>query len=131
VLVPATLIAGKYSGGTPIGAAIRDAAHYLDNNAREDTRKVMIVMSDGDATHPVGNTSGYALSMTDYAVGLGITVHAVSLGNSANTSLMMAIADAGRGTHFAASGTGSQLAISLNTTFRSLAYDIKRTTVVE
>ena len=131
VLNPGTLLAGKYSGGTPTGAAIRDAAHYLDNNAREKSKKIMVVMSDGMATHPSGNATGYALDMASHAASLNVKIYTVSLGDDADTGLMESIANIGGGTHFAAVGADAGLATSLDEVFRNMAFEIRRTSLVQ
>ena len=65
VLSASNLEAGKYTNYTGTGAAIGDAAHYLENGAeaREDARKVIVLMSDGAANRPTGNGPGYARTM--------------------------------------------------------------------
>ena len=52
VLTPTTLIADKYNGWTPTGAALRDSAHYLNSVARDDVDRVIVLMSDGLANRP-------------------------------------------------------------------------------
>ncbi len=80
------LIAGKYSGGTGIGAAIGDATHYLTYGpeARSDARKVIVLMTDGEATRPSSDPAGYARTMASYAASHGVTIFTISLGDSAN-----------------------------------------------
>lgn len=126
------LLAGKYGGGTPIGAALRDSAHYLSNVAREDTSAVMILMSDGEANMPESNSAGYALQMADYAKTCGIAVFTISLGDSADTQLMAAIAAATGAKHFDATGTnGGDLTTLLTQAFCNIASEISRTTMVQ
>ena len=131
ILIPDTLIAGKFMGGTPIGAALRDSAHYLDSNVREDVEKVIVLMSDGHANQPSNNASGFALEMADYAASMDIVIYTISLGNSADEGLMQEIADRTGGQHFIAKGTGSELATKLESTFRHVANSIKRTQLVQ
>lgn len=126
------LVAGKYGGGTPIGAALRDGAHYLSNVAREHTSMVMILMSDGVANMPESNSAGYAIQMAEYARACGITVFTISLGDEADTQLMAAIADTTAGKHFDASGTdGGDLTSLLTQAFCNVASEISRTTMVQ
>ncbi len=132
VLTPAQLLAGKYGGGTPTGAAIRDGVHYLNSNAREGTNKLMVLMSDGYANKPSSNGAGYALQMADYARATNVRIYTISLGNSADTNLMAAIAAATSGKHFDATGNGGgDLTTLLTNAFRNVALEISRTTMVQ
>ncbi len=126
-----SLLDRKYGGGTPIGAALRDGAHYLDANARDDTAKFVVLMSDGQANEPSSGASQYAIDMATYASGLNIRVHTISLGNSADVGLMNSIAAATGGKHFSASGSGSTLTDNLTNAFRSVASEISKTTIVQ
>lgn len=126
-----TLIAGRYNNYTPTGAAIRDSAHYLDSNARDDVEKIIVLMSDGLANRPVGNGSGYAGAMANYAAGLEIKIYTISCGNDADLKLMGDIAALTGGTHFVASGSGSALTEELKEAFRHIASAIKRTQLVK
>jgi len=133
-LTSSTLTANKYGGGTPIGAAIRDAAHYLENSAfaRDDVRKIMILMSDGRANRPSSNGESYAYEMADYAAGLGVKVYTISLGSSADTDLMEEIAARTGATHFDATGAGeSELTEVLTGAFQRAAAALKRPQLVQ
>ena len=107
VLDSKTLIANKYNGWTPVGAVLRDSAHYLSLNARGGVEKLIVLMSDGHANKPTGNGPGYALDMAAYAAGQDIKVYTISLGDGADEDLMQQIADATGGEHFIAKGTAS------------------------
>ena len=142
VLTPTQLLAGKYGGGTPTGAAIRDGVHYLNANARAGTNKLIVLMSDGYANKPSSNGSGYALQMADYAKNTNVRIYTISLGNSADTDLMSAIAAATGGKHYDATGNSyndddddnygsSDLATLLADAFRNVASEISRTTMVQ
>lgn len=131
VLNASSLVDGKYGGGTPIGASLRDGAHYLDNNSRDGTAKFVVLMSDGEANKPSSYPSQYALQMGSYASGMGIRVYTISLGNSADVGLMNDIANASGGKHFEAAGSGSTLTENLENAFRSVAGDISKTTIVQ
>ncbi len=131
-LSPAQLLAGKYNGGTPIGAALRDGAHYLNSIAREETGTVLILMSDGEANIPESNPAGYALQMADYAKSCSVRVFTISLGDSADTELMGAIAAATGAKHFDATGIdGGDLTFLLTQAFCNIANEISRTTMVQ
>ncbi|MEQ8790300.1 MAG: VWA domain-containing protein [Pirellulaceae bacterium] len=131
VLNRETLEADKYNGWTPIGAALRDSAHYLNANAREDVDKVIVLMSDGHANKPDGNGPGYALDMARYAAGLDIKVYTISLGNAADDDLMEQIANITGAEFFKAGGSSSSLSEELADAFRGIASDIKRTQLVK
>lgn len=130
-LSTASLQSGKYGGGTPIGAAIRDGAHYVNANNRDDIDKLMVLMSDGHANKPSDDGAGYALEMAAYAASLGVKIHTISLGDSADVWLMTEIASTTGGRHFDASGSGSVLTDRLKRAYRGIANDINRTTMVQ
>jgi len=131
VLTSDVLEADKYNGWTPIGAALRDSAHYLNANAREDVDKVIVLMSDGHANKPDGNGPGYALDMAAYAASLDIKVYTISLGAAADDDLMQEIADVTGAKFFKASGSSGSLSEDLADAFRGIASDIKRTQLVK
>lgn len=126
-----SLQSNKYGGGTPIGAAIRDGAHYVNANNREDIDKLLVLMSDGHANKPSDDGAGYALEMAAYAASLGVKIHTISLGDSADVWLMTEIATTTGGRHFDASGSGSVLTTRLKSAYRGIANDINRTTMVQ
>lgn len=131
ILNSGTLLANKYNGWTPIGAALRDSAHYLNANARPSVERVIVLMSDGQANKPNGNGPGYALDMAAYASGLDIKVYTISLGKGADEDLMQQIADATGGEHFIASGSSGSLSADLSRAFERIANAIKQTQLVQ
>ncbi len=132
VLNSTTLIANKYNGWTPIGAALRDSAHYLNANARRKIDKVIVLMSDGHANKPYTDPAGYALLMASYAASLDIKVYTISLGSAADEDLMQQIADQAGGKHFKASGTSSaELTTALTNAFKKIAGAIKQAQLVQ
>lgn len=138
-LSSSNLTAQKYGGGTPIGAGIRDASHYLENSvyARETVneipvQKVIVLMSDGEANKPSGDGEGYSLDMADYAATLDIKVYTISLGDSADVDLMEEIAERTGGLHFDATGSGEEeLTEALTNAFRNIGMALKRPQLVE
>ena len=131
VLTASTLTDNKYNGWTPLGAAIRDSAHYLATHARPDTTKFMVLMSDGHANKPSGNGPGYALEMANYANSHGIMIFTISLGNAADEQLMEDIAALTGGKHFLARGDGGgNLSAELTEAFRKVANAIKGSQLV-
>jgi Flp pilus assembly protein TadG len=124
VLTSSNLTAGKYGGGTGIGATIRDATYYLMNEpqARSTAQKVIVLMSDGQATRPSSGASSYALSQANVAKSQKVIVHTISLGNEADVDLMVQIASITGGTHFNATGAGfPSLTDSLTAAFEAAA----------
>jgi Flp pilus assembly protein TadG len=132
VLDSGTLIANKYNGWTPIGAAIRDSSHYLNLNARADAKKALVLMSDGHANKPSGNGPGYARTMAGYANSLDIKIYTISLGNGADEQLMEDIAGITGAEHFDATGSGQiSLTDKLKAAFRNAAGAMKGTQLVQ
>ena len=125
---------GKYTGWTGTGAALGDAAHYLENSteARDEAKKIIVLMSDGHANRPTGNGSGYATSYATYAASLDIKVYTISLGDDADLTMMQSIADSTGGKHFESPGSSEAvLAPLLANAFKNVAEDIKRTQLVQ
>lgn len=131
VLDSVTLSANKYNGWTPIGAALRDAAHCLNANARPDIPKVVVLMSDGHANRPHGNGPGYAIDMANYALANEIRVYTISLGNGADEDLMQQIADMTGGEHFIAGGSALELSAALTDAFLRVIDALKQTQLVQ
>lgn len=128
------LEAGKYTNYTGTGASIGDAVHYLMNtpDARSQSIKAIVLMSDGMANRPSGNGPGYAREMARYAAENEVKIYAISLGNEADLGLMQDIADITDGTHFDATGAGEALLTErLTEAFRQAAAAIKRATIVK
>lgn len=134
ILTTSNLEAQKYGGGTPIGASVRDGAHYLAFSpyGRDEARRVMVLMSDGHSNKPSSNADSYALLMAQYAADEDVTIYTVSLGNSADLDLMEAIAEATGGKHFDATGSGEEeLTEALSNAFRQIATGLKRPQLVD
>jgi len=128
------LEAGKYTNYTGTGAAIGDAVHYLLNGseARDNSVRALVLMSDGAANRPSGNGPGYAREMAQYAAANDVKIYTISLGNDADLDLMQDIADITDGTHFDATGSGeAALTERLTEAFRQAAAAIKRATIVK
>lgn len=142
VLGPANLPAEKYGyapyivGYTGTGAAIGDAAHYLNQQPEIrnelEVEKVIVLMSDGYANRPTHNAAGYALAMAEYAADRDISIYTISLGNEADLNLMNQIATTTGGEHFDATGSGEgELTEKLTDAFRQAASAIKNVQLVK
>lgn len=134
VLNANNLEADKYTNYTGTGAAIGDAVHYLVNSsdARGNSVRAIVLMSDGAANRPSGNGPGYARQMAQYAADNDVKIYAISLGNDADLGLMQAIADISGGQHFDATGSGAAaLTERLTEAFRQAAAAIKRASLVK
>ncbi len=92
--------AGHYDRYTNIGAGIHDAWVELDAHARTGSKKMIVLMTDGQANRPSGNGDGYAIEQAEIAASKHYPIVTISLGNAADTSLMQQIADISDGVHF-------------------------------
>jgi len=134
VLTEDVLEAGKYTRYTGTGAAIGDAAHYLTygSEARDDTQKVIVLMSDGRANKPNNRGPKYAKTMAEYAADKKVSIYTISLGDDADLDLMQDIADMAHGEHFDATGTGEEeLTERLEKAFQDALAAIKRVQIVQ
>ena len=121
--------AGHYNSMTNIGAGICVAREQLNENARPGAFKMIVLMTDGQAN----TSSDYTLSGRDYALSEarkaaadGYPIVTISLGNSADKTLMQQIADMTEGVHFNIPGLGSGVTDykeGLMQTFRNIADD--------
>lgn len=100
--------AGHYSRQTNIGDGIKQAvAELTGTNARPEARKVLVLMTDGEANKPSGNETSdknYALQQAKRAADKDITIYTVSVGALADRDLMDKVAQIGHGTHYRIEG---------------------------
>jgi len=95
--------AGGYGRYTNIYAGIEEAIDELTSSyARSTAKKVIFILTDGNANRPGGTTTGqqYALNAADHAASLNIQIYTITLGSQANQSLMAQIATIGEGIHY-------------------------------
>lgn len=133
-LSDANLVAGKYSGWTGTGASLGDTVHYLinGNESRSNADNIIVLMSDGYANRPTNGGPDYLRTMANYAKANNVVVYTISLGNSADISLMSEVASITGGKHFDATGSGeTALTTALTKAFQDVAADIKRTQLVK
>lgn len=119
--------AAHYDSWTNMGGGIaRGIEELTSSRARPNSKKVMILLTDGKANvSPSGSFSvsagrSYAQSEASRAAGLGIMIHAVSVGADSDTPLMDAIAQTGGGVHFHAEGSIEQYSQQLEDIFTKL-----------
>lgn len=92
-------------GGTNIGAGIRSGTQAL-SGARDDAEKMMVVLTDGVATH-----GGSPVSAAREAASEGIVLHAVTFSRGANQNAMRSVAKAGGGQHYHATDLAALIKI--------------------
>lgn len=120
--------AGHYVGGTNISAGMTKGRVDLQNNARVGAKKMMILMTDGEANMPTGNsTTDKALCITEanLAKAAGIPIITITVGADADTSLMQQIADVTGGVYFQIPGGQSAASVKtqLEAVFAQVAAD--------
>lgn len=121
---------GHYDRSTNIGGGLATAiAHLRSPAARENAKKVIVLMSDGVANidengNSVGDGSeaarSYALAMAEQAAEYGYTIYTVSVGYSVDRELMQEIAALGKGQEFYAVGNPEEYTEQLQDIFRRL-----------
>ncbi len=99
--------AAHYDNYTNIGAGIHEAWIELDCRARTGSKKMIVLMTDGQANRPSGWSDAYALQEAQIAADKQYPIVTISLGNNADTSLMQQIADMTEGVHFNVPGNQS------------------------
>lgn len=122
--------AGHYDQTTNIGGGLQQAiAELKSGRARENARKIIILLSDGvpnidQAGVYVGDGASSAMEycrvMAQQAADEGFTVHTVSVGSYADRGIMQEIAQIGGGLEFYAAGNPDEYKDELENIFRSL-----------
>jgi len=106
-----------YDNSTNIGAGLQMGIDELTGpRAREDAKKIIVLMSDGAST--IGPDPE---SVAQDAADLGITVYAISVGYIADRDTMIAIAEITGGEEFYAVGTPEEYTAELQVIFRTIA----------
>jgi len=117
--------AGHYDRYTNIGAGLQKGWQELDARGRPNTKKVIVLMTDGWANRPTDNPREFALEQARIAASKGYQVLTVSFGVEADTQLMEEIAQITGGRHFRVPGGTSveQYRQELISVFRQIADD--------
>jgi len=120
--------AGHYTGGTNISAGMNRGRLELQNNARVGAKKMMILMTDGEATLPSGNTNSdkaAVITEANAAAAAKIPIITITVGADADTALMQQVASITGGVYFQVPG-GQQVAAvqaQLEAVFAQVAAD--------
>lgn len=120
--------AGHYVGGTNISAGMTKGRTELINNARTGAKKMMILMTDGEANMPTGNSTtdkNKCITEANAAAAAKIPIVTITVGADADTGLMQQIADITGGAYFQIQGGQSVAAIKsqLEAVFGQVAAD--------
>lgn len=120
--------AGHYVGGTNISAGMTKGRLELQNNARVGVSKLLILMTDGEANLPTGNTTTDKQKVLDEAAlcaAAKIPVVTITVGAGADTALMQSVADITGGAAFVVPGGQSidNVQAQLEAVFAQVAAD--------
>jgi Flp pilus assembly protein TadG len=120
--------AGHYDTWTNMGGGIQRGIEELSSSrARPNSRKVMIVLTDGRANVTADGTTGdytngaiYARERSEAAAAMGIKIYSVSVGSNSDIDLMDYLAVTGGGMHFHAEGSIDNYSAQLAEVFQQL-----------
>lgn len=120
--------AGHYVGGTNISAGMTKGRVDLQNNARIGAKKMMILMTDGEANMPTGNSTldkAACITEANLAAAAGIPIITITVGADADTALMQQIANVTGGVYFQIPGGQSAASVKsqLEAVFAQVASD--------
>jgi len=119
--------AGHYDTMTNIGAGIQTARIELEDNARDNAFKMIVLMTDGIANLPndAATAKQHALNQAQICADNGYPIVTVSLGAGADVALMDQIASMTGGMHFNIPGGQSvaEYEEELKDVFREIASD--------
>lgn len=122
--------AGHYHSYTNIGGGMETALDELLANGRAGARKVMVLMTDGNANwtddgYDLGGADQYALEFAEQAAAHNIPIVTISLGAYADADLMQQIADITNGQHYNVPWNQSIAVVEseLKDVFRAIADD--------
>jgi hypothetical protein len=117
--------ARHYTSKTNIGAGIQVARQELEANGRDQSLRMIVLMTDGIANEPGGESGGreFVIEQAQAAADADIRVYTVSVGAWADVELMQQVADISGGIHFNVPGgqTVAEYTDSLRDIFRQIA----------
>ncbi len=105
------------SGWTDIGDGIGNATmELLSNRSRSDSKKVQVLLSDGNPNRPVNTATAlrHSTNKAKEACAYGIKIYTISLGDDANRTLMQDIANITGGKEYYAPTGGDLINIFNN-----------------
>lgn len=125
--VTAQLDSMNADGSTNMGQGMeRGIEELTSSRARATARKVMILITDGNANVDESGRSSddggkaYALAQAAAAKALNITIFTISVGQDADQDIMQQIADLTGGVHFHAEGSIEQYSSQLSQIFAAV-----------
>jgi hypothetical protein len=95
--------AGGYGPNTNISAGIQAGMNeLLSSRARSNAKKVIFLLTDGEANRPTNETYGKqaAINAAYAAEDKNIQIYTISLGSESDQTIMMNIAEIGHGVHY-------------------------------
>jgi hypothetical protein len=117
--------AGHYIGGTNIYNGMQTARLQLQNNARTNAFKMIVLMTDGVANLPgsTTNAKNLVIQEANAAAAASIPVVTISMGALADTALMSQVASITNGVYFDIPGgqTAAQYSAQLNAVWKQVA----------
>jgi Mg-chelatase subunit ChlD len=112
----------KADGWTNIGHGMELARLELEQNARPNAAKMMVIMTDGKVNRPTGrDPRTYVTDEAGRARDAGITAVAISFGDDADRNLMQQVAEITKGVHFNVPDAVSSQEDDLREVFRKIA----------
>lgn len=94
----------------------------LTNNARQGTKKLMVVMTDGMANRPLNRAPfQYVRDEAAACARAGIPIVAISFSVNSDRAIMREIANTTTGVHYHVAGSVSQQKKELKRVFREIA----------
>jgi uncharacterized protein YegL len=112
----------KANGWTNIGEGMEEARYQLDQNARNNATKMMVIMTDGMANKPERrDPRQFVLDEAQRAHESGIDLYTISFGSDADKTLMDDVAEIGKDVHFSVDGGVSECEEELRKVFVKIA----------
>ncbi|WP_407355250.1 VWA domain-containing protein [Methanolobus sp. WCC5] len=103
-------------GGTAMGEGMADANDILINDGRPDSRKVMIILTDGETNSGDDQDGSNAVGLANAN---GITIYTIGLGSDINEALLRSIASDTGGKYYSAPSSSDLVSI-----YNAIAQDI-------
>lgn len=109
-------------GWTAMGSGMELGRRELTANARPNSKKLMVLMTDGMANRPLDrDPRQYVRDEAQLAADAGFPIVAISFSNESDRTIMQQVADITSGVHFHVAGSASQQEKELKRVFREVA----------